>query len=103
MHQPNALLPASMLAIAAMIALAAPSRAMPITFTEQVSGSGQIGSFSYSGPNIVLTMPGDPASLAGEPPLFVNPGSVTAKIGTRLSETFTVSTEVGNNSSTNSS
>lgn len=88
-----------MLAVAAMIASAPSSPAMPITFSEQVSGSGQIGSFTFTAPNIVLAMSGDTANITGEPPLVVNPGSVTAKIGTRLSEIFTVSTEVGNNSS----
>jgi hypothetical protein len=88
------------LAAAAVLAGAAPSQATPITYTEQVTGSGLIAGLGFHDASVSLTLNGDTTGVIQvSPSFFVLFGTATVDVA-GLTRTFSNPTEVFDNQAT---
>ncbi len=99
MRKPIRFLPALGLVVASTIVAGSPAFAIPITYTEQVTGTGSLGGVVFSNASIVLTMSNDTTNVTGGPTIFTNLGTVMVKVGTGAPATFTDATQVAANHS----
>jgi hypothetical protein len=73
MRKQATFLPALALGAAGTILSATPSIAVPITYTEQVTGaSGSLGGTSFANATVTLTMNNDTTNVSGSSPSFFN-------------------------------
>jgi hypothetical protein len=86
------------LGVAGAMFVAAPSLAVPITYTEQAMGSGCLGGTSqadctanhgFTNATVSLTMTNDTGNVTGASPLFENFGTVTVSVNGGPPATFT--------------
>jgi hypothetical protein len=91
MRRSAGFLPALGLGLAAAVSAAAPSLAMPITYTEQATASGSLGGVSFN-TAVTLTMLNDTASVIAPPPVFENFGMLTLNVTGFAMATFTDAT-----------
>jgi PEP-CTERM motif len=98
MRKTTTFLPAAALGIAGAMSVAAPSLAVPITYTEQATGSGCLGGTSqadctanhgFTNATVLLRMTNDTAHVTGASPLFENFGTVTVSVNGGPPATFT--------------
>jgi hypothetical protein len=75
----------------AAVSAAAPSLAVPITYTEQATASGSLGGVSFN-TAVTLTMNNDTASVIAPPPVFENFGTLTLDVTGFATATFTDAT-----------
>jgi hypothetical protein len=81
MRKPPTFLPALALGVAGAISVAAPSLAVPITYTEQATGSGCLGgtttaectaNHGFTNATVTLTMSNNTTNVSGSSPSFFN-------------------------------
>jgi hypothetical protein len=106
MGKPTTCLPALVLGVAGAISAAAPSLALPITYTEQMTGTGcftptsgncsATGAVAFNNAAVTLTMTNDTSNVTGGPP-WDNVGTATVSVpslGSSGSGTFKDSIQV---------
>jgi PEP-CTERM motif len=98
MRKPTTFLPALALGVAGAMSVAVPSLAVPITYTEQATGSGCLGGTSladctanhgFTNATVLLRMTNDTGHVTGASPLFENFGTVTVSVNGGPPATFT--------------
>src|ERR1700730_6396967 len=86
------------LGIAGAMCVAAPSLAVPITYTEQATGSGCLGgtttadctaNHGFTNATVLLRMTNDTGHVTGASPLFENFGTATVSVNGGPPATFT--------------
>jgi hypothetical protein len=105
MRKQATFLPALALGAAGAILSATPSFAVPITYTEQVTGaSGSLGGTSFANATVTLTMNNDTTNVSGSSPSFFNVQQslkpLTLNVTGFPTETFTDTTQAAVNQTT---
>jgi hypothetical protein len=94
MRRPTTFLPALALGVVGAISIAAPSLAVPITYTEQATATGSLGGVDFNDASVLLTMNNDTTNVIGGPTLFEILGTATVSVNGGAPVTFTDSIEV---------
>jgi hypothetical protein len=93
MRRPVTFLPALALGAAGAISAAAPSLAVPITYTETATATGSLNGVAFTNATILLMMNNDTTNVTGTPPgaptLFENFGTATVSVNGGAAVTFT--------------
>jgi PEP-CTERM motif-containing protein len=92
MHRPTVFLAALVLGVGEAILAAAPSLAIPITYTEQATASGSLDGIAFINATVSLSMTNDTANVTAPPPVFENFGTLTLNVNGVAAATFTDAT-----------
>src|ERR1700680_4049411 len=80
MRKPATFLPALALRAAGAILGAAPSLAVPITYTETATATGSLNGVSFTNATVTLKMNNDTSAITGSAPVFDILGSATVSV-----------------------